>query len=52
MAIPTNYRRSVGHSQNTFFAEGFIDELALAGRKDPVEFRRRLLAKQPLNLVR
>ncbi len=47
IAIPTNYRRSVGHSQNTFFAEGFIDELALAGRKDPVEFRRRLLARQP-----
>ena len=47
ITIPTNFWRSVGHSQNTFFAEGFIDELALAGGKDPVELRRRLLARSP-----
>jgi isoquinoline 1-oxidoreductase beta subunit len=41
--IPTNYWRSVGHSQNTFFMEGFIDEMAAAGGKDPVELRRKLL---------
>ncbi len=41
--IPTNYWRSVGHSQNTFFMEGFIDEMATVGGKDPVELRRRLL---------
>lgn len=45
--IPTNYWRSVGHSQNTFFTESFIDELAIAAGKDPVEFRRELLANQP-----
>jgi isoquinoline 1-oxidoreductase beta subunit len=45
--IPTNFWRSVGHSQNTWFAESFLDELAVAGGKDPVEFRRRLLAKSP-----
>jgi isoquinoline 1-oxidoreductase beta subunit len=45
--IPTNYWRSVGHSQNTFFTESFIDELAMAAGKDPVEFRRDLLANQP-----
>jgi isoquinoline 1-oxidoreductase beta subunit len=45
--IPTNYWRSVGHSQNTFFTESFIDELAIAAGKDPVEFRRELLATQP-----
>ena len=39
--------RSVGHSQNTFFTEGFIDELAVAAQKDPYEFRRGLLSKQP-----
>ena len=45
--IPTNYWRSVGHSQNTFFTESFIDELAIEAGKDPVEFRRELLANQP-----
>ena len=54
--VPTSYWRSVGYSQNTFFAECFLDELAAAGGKDPVEVRRRLLADSPrllavLNLV-
>src|SRR6185436_608950 len=44
ISIPTNYWRSVGHSQNTFFMEGFIDEMAAIGGKDPVELRRRLLS--------
>jgi isoquinoline 1-oxidoreductase subunit beta len=45
--IPTTYWRSVGFSQNTFFSESFLDELAAATGKDPFEFRRRLLAKSP-----
>jgi isoquinoline 1-oxidoreductase beta subunit len=45
--IPVSYWRSVGYSQNTFFAESFLDELVHAGGKDPVEARRRLLANQP-----
>ncbi|HEY2843159.1 MAG TPA: molybdopterin cofactor-binding domain-containing protein, partial [Bryobacteraceae bacterium] len=45
--IPTSYWRSVGYSQNTFFMESFIDEMAAAGGKDPLELRRRLLAKSP-----
>jgi isoquinoline 1-oxidoreductase beta subunit len=44
LPIPTNYWRSVGHSQNTFFAESFLDELAHAGGKDPIALRRRLLS--------
>ncbi|MBV9190443.1 MAG: xanthine dehydrogenase family protein molybdopterin-binding subunit [Betaproteobacteria bacterium] len=39
--------RSVGHSQNSFFSESFIDELANAADKDPFEFRRSMLGKQP-----
>jgi isoquinoline 1-oxidoreductase beta subunit len=45
--IPVSYWRSVGYSQNTFFAESFLDELAHVGGKDPLEVRRRLLARSP-----
>jgi isoquinoline 1-oxidoreductase subunit beta len=43
--IPVSYWRSVGYSQNTFFAESFIDELAVAAGVDPFQFRRKLLSK-------
>ncbi len=49
--IPVSYWRSVGYSQNTFFAESFIDELAVAAGKDPFEFRRALLTKTPRALA-
>lgn len=39
--------RSVGHSMNDFFYETFFDEMADAGKQDPYELRRRLLADSP-----
>ena len=37
------YWRSVGHSMNDFLYEGFLDEMADAGGKDPYELRMTLL---------
>jgi isoquinoline 1-oxidoreductase beta subunit len=47
LGVPTGWWRSVGSSQNVFFLESFIDELAGAAGKDPFEFRRALLGKSP-----
>jgi isoquinoline 1-oxidoreductase beta subunit len=49
--VPVTYWRSVGYSQNVFFMESYVDELAAASGKDPVEFRRKLLANQPRMLA-
>jgi isoquinoline 1-oxidoreductase beta subunit len=43
--VPIGFWRSVGHSHNAFFCECFIDEMAFAARRDPLDFRRRLLAR-------
>jgi isoquinoline 1-oxidoreductase beta subunit len=45
--IPLGFWRSVGPSQNGFIVESFVDEMAQAAGKDPVEFRRGLLGKSP-----
>jgi len=37
--VPISYWRSVYHSTNVFAHECFIDELAHAAKKDPVQFR-------------
>ena len=54
--LTTGWWRGVGPTHNVFVVESFIDELAVETKKDPVEFRRSLLGKQPrvlgvLNLV-
>lgn len=48
--IPMGFWRSVGASQNGYFRECFVDELAAAAKKDPYEFRRDLLRNSPRNL--
>jgi isoquinoline 1-oxidoreductase beta subunit len=49
--VPVGFWRGVGLSQNPFFRECFIDELAHASGKDPYEFRRALLKDSPKNLA-
>jgi isoquinoline 1-oxidoreductase subunit beta len=45
--VPVAFWRSVGASQNAFAVESFLDEVAHAGGKDPVELRRQLLKEHP-----
>lgn len=45
--VPVGNWRSVSHSFGAFFNEVFVDELAAAARKDPVEYRRALLRDHP-----
>jgi len=45
--VNTGFWRGVGVTHNTFVIESFIDELALAAKADPFEYRRALLAKSP-----
>ncbi|MBD9374755.1 xanthine dehydrogenase family protein molybdopterin-binding subunit [Rhizobium sp. ARZ01] len=47
VSIPVGFWRSVGNSFNGFFHEGFMDEIAVAGKLDPLELRRRLMADYP-----
>jgi isoquinoline 1-oxidoreductase subunit beta len=45
--IPTAFWRSVGPSHNVFVTEGFMDELAVAAKQDPIAYRLALLDKSP-----
>ena len=55
-AVPTGFWRGVGPNNNVFAIESFMDELARKAGKDPIDFRKSMLANQPrflaaLNLV-
>jgi isoquinoline 1-oxidoreductase beta subunit len=45
--VPVLWWRVVGSSHTTFAVETFMDQVAHAAGRDPLEFRRGLLAKQP-----
>jgi isoquinoline 1-oxidoreductase subunit beta len=42
--VPVGFWRSVNHTQNAFYKECFLDELAHAAGQDPYQYRRRLLS--------
>jgi isoquinoline 1-oxidoreductase beta subunit len=43
VGVPVTFWRSVGRSQNVFALESFIDELAAAAKRDPLDYRRHLI---------
>lgn len=45
--LRVGYWRAVSHNMNAFANESFIDELALAAGKDPVDFRMAMLEGKP-----
>jgi isoquinoline 1-oxidoreductase subunit beta len=47
LPVPVGFWRSVGASHNGFIIESFVDELAAAAGKDPLDFRLGLLQKHP-----
>jgi isoquinoline 1-oxidoreductase beta subunit len=47
VGVPVLWWRSVGNTHTAFAVESFVDELAHAAKRDPLEFRRALLAKAP-----
>ena len=49
--VPPGFWRGVNINQNAIFHECFLDELAHAAGKDPLEFRRALLGNHPKGLA-
>jgi len=50
VGIPVLFWRSVGSTHTAYSTETFLDELAHAAGRDPLEVRRALLAKHPRHL--
>ena len=49
--VPVGFWRGVNTNQNAIYMECFIDEVAHAAGKDPLEFRRALLMNSPKHLA-
>jgi isoquinoline 1-oxidoreductase beta subunit len=49
--VPVGFWRGVNTNQNAIYMECFIDELAHAADKDPMEFRRAMLKESPKHLA-
>jgi isoquinoline 1-oxidoreductase beta subunit len=49
--VPPGFWRGVNVNQNAIYMESFVDELAHAARKDPLKFRRKLMAGHPKSLA-
>jgi len=49
--VPPGFWRGVNLNQNTIYRECFIDEIAHASGQDPLQLRRKLMAKHPKNLA-
>jgi isoquinoline 1-oxidoreductase beta subunit len=49
--VPLGVWRAINYTQNAFYKECFIDEMAHAAGVDPYLYRRKLLAKSPRNLA-
>jgi len=49
--VPVGFWRGVNHNQNAVYLECFLDELAHAAGRDPLEFRRSLMARNPKHLA-
>ncbi|MGH8033530.1 MAG: molybdopterin cofactor-binding domain-containing protein [Luteimonas sp.] len=49
--VPPGFWRGVNVNQNAIYLECFIDELAHAAGRDPLAFRRELMAEHPKNLA-
>lgn len=47
LTVPVGFWRSVTMSQNAFFAESFVDEMAFAAGQDQLAFRLAMLENQP-----
>ncbi len=50
LGVPVQWWRSVGSTHTAYSTETFIDELAKAADRDPVEFRSALLKEHPRHL--